>query len=806
MTELRLITSQLVNELRKLTETADTIYWIIAFAMKSGVQLVLPELKKAAERGADIKILTGDYLSITDPDALELLYKELPEAEIRLFESGGTAFHPKAYLFKSLEDAFVIVGSSNLSKSALSTGVEWNLYAPSKVDASLFETAVSEFMKYYLAPNTRQVNSEQIQQYREKYEETNTQFPLSVKWDAQNEADMMFGHQDSQMVIEESKASYITKLTPRPVQQLALEALYETMAEDYDKALVVLATGLGKTYLAAFFAGKFKRVLFVAHREELLHQAKESFQHVYPNRTTGIYNGFAKESDTDFVFASVYTLAADYHLQRFQPDEFDLIVIDEFHHGTASTYARILAHFHPKFLLGITATPDRLDNKDVYSLCDGNVAISIHFMEAIRQNWLSPFVYYGVFDETDYSQLRWRNNRYDEEQLLQLQIREEYAEAVLNAWLTHRQSRTIGFCSSVKQAIFLSETFNRKGYRTIPLHGDSDRNIRNAARERLENGELDIIFTVDLFNEGVDIPSVDTLLFARPTESLTVFTQQIGRGLRVADGKTHCVIIDLVGNYRNANNKYRVFTEDGELPRNINATAFTLPENCAFHFDIAVVNMLEEMKRKRFPRKEQLLEAYEQLKIEIGRRPTLLAFHLNANADSKAIRQEFKSYPAFLDFAGELNEVEQEVLRAYEDWLIDVSGTNMAKSYKMVVLLYMLSKGPARWFEPVSPKEVAPFFHSYLTSKAYRMNIDFSDKQSKELHEYNETKIANLIAQMPMTKWSGASKGLIQFDDDVFDIQIEPRFEHQKILFNWTKEICEYRLHEHFERKGWKNK
>ena len=384
-------------------------------------------------------------------------------------------------------------------------------------------------------------------------------------------------------------------------------------------------------------------------------------------RTTGIYNGFSKEADADFLFASVFTLATDYHLHKFRPDEFDLIVVDEFHHAVAPTYERILNYFSPDFLLGITATPDRLDNKDVYSLCDGNVAISIHFLEAIRQNWLSPFIYYGVFDETDYSGLQWRNNSYDEEGLLRLQLRSDYADAVLSAWEKEKQSRTIGFCSSVKQAVYLSQHFNKAGYKTIALHGKSERNTRLHARKRLESGELDVIFTVDLFNEGVDIPSVDTLLFARPTESLTVFTQQIGRGLRLANGKSHCVIIDLIGNYRNADVKMRVFTEDGEQPTSLKSTALNLPENCDFRLDLAVVNLLEEMKRKRSPRKQQLVDAFSKLKTDHGVRPTYLEFHLKANADSRSVKQEFGSYPGLLAYAGELSDIELDAFERYKN-------------------------------------------------------------------------------------------------------------------------------------------
>ncbi|MDW0115027.1 DEAD/DEAH box helicase family protein [Sporosarcina saromensis] len=801
MTELRLVTQNLLADLKLLTEDADTIYWMTAFLMKSGVREVLPMLKQAAARGADIKILTGDYLSITQPDALELLLEEVPSAELRLVESGGTSFHPKAYLFKSPEQATVIVGSSNLSKSALTQGVEWNLYAPSTVDEAIFHQATHEFMKLFLAANTVLLNEAQIASYRIRHEETNRRLPLSASFDPKTEIEMTFGQSEQQTIVHDQNTPYQSALTPRPAQQLALTALHETMAAGYEKALVVLATGLGKTYLSAFFAENFGRVLFIAHREELLTQAQQSFAHVFHKRTGGIYNGQHKQDDADFVFASIQTLAMRHHLHRFKPTDFDLVIVDEFHHAASPTYERVLEYFKPTFLLGLTATPERLDNKDVYSLCDGNEAISIHFLDAIRRNWLSPFIYHGVLDETDYGQLRWRNNKYDGEELLRLQMRESYANAVLDAWQNLKQTRTLGFCSSIRQAVFLSEHFQNAGYRSLALHGQANPQTRKTAKAMLEQGQLDILFTVDLFNEGIDIPSVDTLLFARPTESLTVFTQQIGRGLRIAEGKSHCVIIDLIGNYRNVRKKFEVFNESAEHPVKITSEALTKSQFFEFHFEKAVIDLLEAIKQNE-PIQQRLLHAFFALKEELGRRPTYLEFHLKANENATAIQQKFKTYPIMLERAGELTELEAEVLQQHRNWLIEVNRTVMTKSYKMVLLKYMLSRGSADWYKPITAEEAAPFFHAYLTEKPYRMDTDLADKQGLSLRDYDEVKVANLIAKMPMTKWSGSSKGLISFENGIFVPQLIVETAHEEILFKWIKEICDYRLHVYFERKG----
>lgn len=445
-----------------------------------------------------------------------------------------------------------------------------------------------------------------------------------------------------------------------------------------------------------------------------------------------------------------------------------------------------------------------MDNKDVYAICGGNVAISIHFLEAIERGWLSPFRYYGVYDDTDYSQITWRGTRYDEEELLAVQLREGFAQRIFAGYKEYRQTRTIVFCSSVRQATFMNDYFRSRGIRSMVLHGQTSAEERRKATARLESGELEAIFTVDLFNEGVDIPKVDTLLFIRPTESLTVYTQQIGRGLRLAEGKSHCVIIDFIGNYRNADVKLAVFDETGEYGEKRGRFAEpAVPEVCEFNLDLQVINLLKEMARKRAPRKDALIAAYFDLKRELGRRPEYLEFHLQADADSKAVKQEFGSYFGMLAHARELREEELQVWETYKDWFIEVEKTGMNKSYKMVVLLYMLSRGPEHWTDPVTPEEVAPFFHRYLTEKEYRRRADLSDKTGKQLLEYDEKRTADLMAKMPMTKWSGSEKaGKVLFEENRFSIQLpQPSGNQTALLHGWTEQIAKYRLHKYFERK-----
>jgi superfamily II DNA or RNA helicase/HKD family nuclease len=802
MNKVQLITKDLGGHLIEKIEGAVTICILSSFVMKSGVSYLKNALKEAVLNGADIKICTGDYLYITQPEALDELLAIHDKIEVRIWKSNGTSFHPKAYLFQSTDHDVLYIGSSNLSRSALYHGVEWNV-AVSDVK-EVFDEAQAEYLKLFYAEQTVPLNKETLEEYRVDYDGYHQKHPnLAKKWSELEELELMLPSKKedpkpAEMIIE-PPADYGV-IQPRFAQIEALEELNKTVEEEYNKALVVMATGLGKTYLAGFFSMNFNKILFIAHREEILYQARESFKKIMPDKQYGIYNGKHKESNADAIFASIYTLSMRTHLEQFHPDEFDLIIIDEFHHAAADSYQRALDYFKPKFLLGITATPDRNDNKDVYAICEGNVAFRLDFLDAIERKWLAPFKYYGVYDDTDYSQITWLGNRYDEEELLQAQLRDDLALKILRTWEDKRQTRTLAFCSSIRQANFLSHYFNQHGYQTVSLHSKQIDVSRSQAITQLHKGEIDVIFTVDLFNEGVDIPAVDTLLFVRPTESLTVFTQQIGRGLRLHPGKEACVIIDLIGNYRNADIKLSLFdTNPSEgKPRN---NLPSVPQFCELDLDINVINLLQEMMRKRQPRKEKLYNDYFDLKRELGRRPTYMELHLKGASGSPQYRQEFQSYFGFLKWAEELSETEAEVYSRYENWFKEVERTGMTKSYKMVVLLAMLERGKSKWYEPITSKEIAPFFHYYLMEKEHRKRIDFSDKGAKKLWDYDEKGVSKLIATMPMTKWSGSSKGLISFENDVFRINLDVASENEEILYQWTKEICEYRLHYHFERK-----
>ncbi|TDL80452.1 DEAD/DEAH box helicase family protein [Peribacillus frigoritolerans] len=802
MSKVQLITNQLVERLIEKMETAETIYILTSFVMKSGVDLLEKSLLKAAERNADIKICTGDYLYITQPEAIEKLAAIHPSIEVRMWKSNGVSFHPKAYLFEDERNGTSIIGSSNLSRSALTKGYEWNIEVDEESDGDLFITAAQTFLEVFHHEQTIPINKVTAELYKSEYEIFHAKIPQLVKkGTALEEQDLMLPVSDEKADLVKDPPVIYGSIQPRFAQIEALEELNTVYESGYDSAMIVMATGLGKTYLAGFFAEEFPRILFIAHLEEILYQAKSSFEKIIQNRSLGIYNGKIKDSKASIVFASIQTLSRKKHLEVFDAHEFDLIIVDEFHHAAAASYQKVINYYKPAFLLGITATPDRNDNRDVYDLCKGNVAYKIDFLEAIEKNWLSAFKYVGVYDDTDYSRISWLGTRYDEEELLAAQLRHGMADKIIEAWENHKQSRTIVFCSSIRQADFLSQAFSDRGYRTVSLHSQYKGHNRNFFIEQLDRGQLDAIFTVNLFNEGVDIPSVDTLLFVRPTESLTVFTQQIGRGLRLHPDKEKCVIIDLIGNYRNADLKLSLLRVPAALDKSKSGVLPTLPANCVLDLEMKVIDLLNEMMRKKQPRKEMLLANYNMVKEELGKRPSYLELHLKGAEPASAYRSEFKSYPAFLNWADELHENEKRVFETYKDWFTEVEKTGMTKSYKMIVLLYMLNKGPEKWMKPITPEEAAPFFFNYLTEKEYRRNIDFSGKAAMEMWNGDLNKVAKLIRDMPMTKWSGSSNGLVIFNEGEFSFNLSVNENDELQLFRWTKEICEYRLHEYFERK-----
>jgi superfamily II DNA or RNA helicase/diadenosine tetraphosphate (Ap4A) HIT family hydrolase/HKD family nuclease len=503
----------------------------VAFALEGGVRALWEHLKDLLGRGGRLRLLTGDYLGVTEPGALLRLLDLEGDVRLRVYEAAGASFHPKAYLFHGAGGSgTAFVGSSNLTALALGAGLEWNYRVLSSRDGPGFAEVASAFEALFAGAHTRPLTPGWVEAYARR----RATLPARAG------------------VAEVEPEPPPAPPTPHAVQAEALAALEATRAAGNTAGLVVLATGLGKTWLSAFDTCRpaFWRVLFVAHREEILSQARDTYRRVRPAARLGLYTGAAKAPDADVLFASVQTLGRRHHLLDFAPDAFDYVIVDEFHHAAAATYRRLLDHFRPRFLLGLTATPERADGGDLLALCQENLAYRCDLAEGVRRGLLCPYRYFGVPDDVDYRNIPWRSGRFDEGALTEAVATRARAENVLGQYRRRAGRRTLAFCCSQRHADFMADYFRGQGVRAVAVHAGPGSAPRAASLEQLEAGTLDVVCAVDMFNEGVDLPRVDTVLMLRPTESRVVWLQQLGRGLRKAEGKGALTVIDYIGNHR----------------------------------------------------------------------------------------------------------------------------------------------------------------------------------------------------------------------------------------------------------------
>ena len=488
---------------------------------------------------------------------------------------------------------------------------------------------------------------------------------------------------------------------PRPIQEEALRALAQTRADGFRAGMVTMATGLGKTWLAAFDAARpeVKRVLFVAHREEILKQSRDVFRRVIPNASMGLYYGGEKQPDADIVFASVQTLSRN--LDRFASDAFDYILVDEFHHAAAATYRKVLDHFTPNFLLGLTATPDRMDGADLLALCADNLVFECDLVEGIRRDELVPFHYWGVPDPVDFEPIPWRNGRFDPAALEAAVETQERAQSAFDEWQSRRGTRTLAFCVSTHHSDFMSDFFRARGIRCASVHSGQTSAPRHESIDALRAGDLEVIFAVDLFNEGLDVPDIDTVLMLRPTESPVVFLQQLGRGLRTQEGKGALKAIDFIGNHRSFLLKPRTLLSLGrrEAPTTLQVLQalenrdFDLPEGCSVDYELTVVDMLRKLARTTT--RDAIEEYCRSYLEEEGLRPTA-AQTFRAGHDPAVVTAKYGSWFAFLRTADLLGEREAVVVDAHGDILRAFQTESINKSYKLVAIRALLHDGALR--------------------------------------------------------------------------------------------------------------
>ena len=671
------VRQQLEQELvRHLQNPAfDRVDLVVSFIMLSGLDLIDEALQDALERNAEVRILTTDYLQITEHAALARLLdlaEDFSNLAVRVFRDPGTSFHPKAYLFWSqrTDAVSVLVGSSNLSRSGLADGVEWTVEIPRAGET------LERFAELWDDPRATKLRDDWLRTYAPKRP------------------------QPPPAVVELAEPP-VQPVGPRPLQQEALAALAETRADGHAAGLVVMATGLGKTWLAAFDSSRpqFRRVLFVAHREEILRQSRDVFRRVRPDGDLGLYYGGEKEPDARVVFASIQTLAG--RLSQFRADAFDYIVIDEFHHAAASSYRRVIDHFSPSFLLGLTATPERMDGADLLTLCGDNLVYECTLVEGIEREELVPFHYWGVPDPVDFQPIPWRGGRFDLQALTGAVETRKRAHSALEEWSKRRGGRTLGFCVSISHADFMASYFTEQGVACAAVHTGPTSAPRHETINALREGRLEIVFAVDIFNEGLDVPEIDTVLMLRPTESPVIFLQQLGRGLRTSEGKQHLAVVDFIGNHRSFLLKPRTLLGLGltTVPSTARVLAalesgdFGLPSGCSVTYELETVDMLRRLAR--VSAKSGLEDYCRSYFDEEGVRPSAVQAFL-AGYNPSAVRATHGGWFGFLTNIGIASEDEGTVVLNCGEVLDGFESEPITKAYKLIVLRALLQNGTLR--------------------------------------------------------------------------------------------------------------
>ena len=640
----------------------------VAFITKGGITPLLQVLKELNERRVPGRILTTDYLMFSEPEAMRML-SQLDNLQIRMYRvDNGPGFHTKGYIFQKNGIFRILIGSSNLTQSAITINQEWNTKIVSTEQGEFAHQVRNEFNALWESDHSFAF-SDFIQEYEQRYE-------IAVKQRAIAEQNNII-----------SLSAYTLK--PNSMQLGFISRLKELADSGANKSLLISATGTGKTYASAFGVRDALqpkgKVLFIVHRKQILRQALASYQNVFGRERTMAYltgteQDYERIKNADFVFAMITMIAKDEVLQRFSPEEFSTIIIDEAHHAPAPSYQRVLRYFKPLFWLGMTATPDRADKGNTYELFDYNIAYEIRLQQALENDLLCPFHYFGIKDleidgEIVDDDTNVRNFRY-----LVCEDRVNYIIEQAQFY-GHSGTRVKGliFCSRRDEAKELSDKFNEKGFRTVSLSGEDPDDVREEMMDRLISDDrhdvLDYIFTVGIFNEGVDLPEVNQVIMLRPTQSPIVFVQQLGRGLRKADLKEYVVILDFIGNYKNnfmipiALSGDRTYNKDN-VRRYLMEGNRIIPGSSTIHFDeISRRRIFEAIDTANFSDIKLIKENYKSLKDKLGRIPALMDFDRFGEMDVLRIfdNHSLGSYYKFLvkhekEYTIRLNEKEETVI------------------------------------------------------------------------------------------------------------------------------------------------
>ena len=777
---------------------ADGVDIIVSFLMESGVKMILKDLDQALQRGAKIRILTGNYLGITQPSALYLIKRKLgDQVDLRFYNDPKRSFHPKAYMFHYATYSEMYIGSSNVSRSALTSGIEWNYRFNSKTDPESYQKFYETFEDLFEHHSTV-IDEAELKRYSKNWHRPAVAKDLD-KYDQEDAQDT-----NVRMIYE-----------PRGAQIEVLCALEATRAEGAKRALVQAATGVGKTCIAAFDSKVYARVLFVAHREEILNQAAATFRNIRGSEDYGFFRGADKCTDKSVIFASVMTLGKSEYLNEnyFARDYFDYIVIDEFHHAVNNPYRKIVDYFQPKFLLGLTATPERMDGRNIYEICDYNVPYELPLADAINKGMLVPFHYYGIYDDTDYSKLHVVKGRYDVAELNAAYMKNEgRRDLIYKYYCKYGSRRALGFCCSREHAEEMAKDFCARGIPAVAVYSDAHgafSEARDVAIDKLRSGEIRVIFSVDMFNEGVDVPSVDMVMFLRPTESPTVFLQQLGRGLRKSKGKDYLNVLDFIGNYLKAG-RVRYLLTGKSMPDGKNydpADHSDYPDDCMIDFDMRLIDLFKEMDKKHLRIRDQIRNEYFRVKELLDKRPSRMDLFTYMDDDvyqmamTHSADNPFKRYLDFLKDLDELTADEADLCGGIgREFISLIENTNMTKVYKMPVLMAFYNHGDIRM--EVSEAELLVSWKEFFNTSTNWKDLDKAITYQDYLAVSDKEHVKKIM-QMPVHFLLKSGNGFFVEKDgaalalceDLRDVIGKPAFAEQ------MQDAIEYRAMDYYQRR-----
>lgn len=733
----------LLNELKQSLSECKSFYFSVAFINFSGLQLLLDSFKELQEEGIKGKIITSTYLNFTEPKALDRVRK-FENIDLKVFVADKErGFHTKAYIFENEDDYKIIIGSSNITQRALKSNVEWNVMVISKKETEFVQEVLEEYQDLW--DTTGFVDDE----FLEKYEK----FINSIR---QKEDKSIVAFNDYKII------------TPNIMQKEALENLDRLRRAGEDKALVIAATGTGKTYMSAFDVMQFnpKKLLFLVHREDILRSAEQTYKSLCKNKniTMGFYTGNVKELESGYLFATVQTI--ERNLENFKNDEFEYIVIDEAHHSTSPTYEKILEYFNPKFLLGITATPERCDTGNIFDVFDNNIALEVRLNEALENELIVPFHYFGItdIDAVDYEGVN-LDNISEVSKRLMINSRVDFIKEKMDFYgFDGIKQKTVGFCVNKEHAYYMAEEFRKRGIDSIALTGEDSIDKRQAFMKKLEdnNDLLKVIFTVDIFNEGVDIPSINQVLMLRPTNSPIVFIQQLGRGLRKHESKSFLTVLDFIGNHKKAflialalkGGRYY----DKDSLRVSVATDFTNIPGCSnIQMDrIVQERILEQLNTENFNSLRYLKEEYNEFKGLLGGKiPYRLMDYVKYDGAPNPLKfiNYSKTYQGFLKkvetgYDGE--EVDSEELNKILKELSNKLPVKRPHEFAIIKHLFNVNVIDSNTAKKVILKYLDTVDESTIIHGFRNLNQEFYDTRQKDenikLFDYTNGKLIRLIS------------------------------------------------------------